>query len=209
MDVEKLSIRAAFAIAYMAAKASEHLTAGPTRPAESQSPSDPALRPLPTRGHPSRGNRTVCSPTQGSLRSIQRTRRRPGQRGTQQAQPPRLPRCARNNRTTHISRRTRRIRSSSPPAEQRTNPQRDNHAHTRQPATTTTPSETPAATLRYLTKHGEEPPMLSRDPCPDGQTEQAPREILGRPAGEGHSSTAPHTCYIKKPVKDILQSSFS
>ena len=38
VDVEKLSIRAAFAIAYMAARASEHLTADPTRPAESQSP---------------------------------------------------------------------------------------------------------------------------------------------------------------------------
>ena len=35
MDVEKLSIRAAFAIAHMAAKANEHLTADPTLPAES------------------------------------------------------------------------------------------------------------------------------------------------------------------------------
>ena len=42
MDVEKLSIRAAFAIAYMAAKANEHLTRLIRRDrAESQSPSDP------------------------------------------------------------------------------------------------------------------------------------------------------------------------
>ena len=31
MDVEKLSVRTAFAIAYMAAKAGEHLTADPAR----------------------------------------------------------------------------------------------------------------------------------------------------------------------------------
>ncbi|ESU43041.1 Hypothetical protein GSB_153957 [Giardia duodenalis] len=34
-------------------------------------------------------------------------------------------------------------------------------AHTRQPATTTTPSETPATTLHHPAEHGEEPPILS------------------------------------------------
>ena len=53
MDVEKPSIRAAFAIAYMAARASEHLTRLIRRDrAESQSPSDSALHPLLTRGAP-------------------------------------------------------------------------------------------------------------------------------------------------------------
>ena len=81
-----------------------------------------------------------------------------------------------------------------PPAEQRTNPQRDNHAHTRQPATTTTPPETPTTTLHYLTKHGEVPPVLTSRPTfasGHGQKlSEFTREILGRPAGEGPSSTA-------------------
>ena len=86
----------------------------------------------------------------------------------QQAQPPRLPRCACNDRAAHTSRRTRRA-ILTPASRAESDPQRDNHAHTRQPATTTAPPETPAATLRYLTICGEGLPALNRNPhCSDG-----------------------------------------
>ena len=101
------------ATAYMVARASEHLTADPTRPAESLVTQRPALHLLLTAArHQSKRNRTVCSPTWGSLQSIQRTRRRPvseaahlrrsaNRTPAQQAQPPRRSRCARNDRAAH------------------------------------------------------------------------------------------------------------
>ncbi|ESU42883.1 Hypothetical protein GSB_151281, partial [Giardia duodenalis] len=61
------------------------------------------------------------------------------------------------------------VRSSPPASRAENDPQRD--SHTRQPATTA-PSETPATTLHYLTKHGEEPPILSTRPPPDGHIER-------------------------------------
>ena len=99
----------------------------------------------------------------------------------QLAQPPRRSKRARNDRTTHTSRITRRVRSSPPPAEQRTT-RRGTARHTRQPATTA-PPETPAATLHYLTIYGEVPPVLSRDPPspPDGQTERVYSWDFGPP----------------------------
>ncbi|ESU39867.1 Hypothetical protein GSB_155536, partial [Giardia duodenalis] len=72
---------------------------------------------------------------------------------------------------------------------------RETTTRTRQPATTTTLPETPAATLHHPAKHGEEePPILSSRPTfasGHGQKlSEFTREILGRPAGEGPSSTA-------------------
>ena len=66
-------------------------------------------------------------------------------------------------------------RSSPLPAEQRTG----NRGTARHTTATTTPPETPTTTLRYLTRHGEGPPALSRDPRPGGQTERAPRGTPG------------------------------
>ncbi|ESU39988.1 Metalloprotease, insulinase family protein, partial [Giardia duodenalis] len=71
---------------------------------------------------------------------------------------------------------------------------RETTTRTRQPATTAR-SETPAATLHHPAKHGEEePPILSSRPTfasGHGQKlSEFTREILGRPAGEGPSSTA-------------------
>ena len=123
------------ATAYMAARASEHLTAGPTRPAESQSPSDPALRPLLTREAPEQrepsrlltdidwtpGASSDSPETDGRpLGSSPKATRKPSKAAppipgdprtetpAQPAQPQRRSRCACNDRTTHISRRTRR-----------------------------------------------------------------------------------------------------
>ena len=89
-----------------------------------------------------------------------------------------------------------------PPAEQRTNPQRDNHAHTRQPATTTTPPETPATTLHHPAKHGEEPSTHFETPPPGGRDRASPSEAPAGWArrrstgsnrwGSNSSQTAPH-----------------
>ena len=171
----------------MAARANEHLTAGPTRPAESQSPSDPALHPLLTRGAPEqREPHSLLTDIDWTPRGLQRlsgNRRPPAgqlpkshQKATegspahprdprtgtpaQQAQPPRRSKCASNDRAAHIRRRTRRARLPPPASEQRTT-RRGTARHT---TATTAPPETPAATLRYLTKHGEGPSTQSRPP---------------------------------------------
>ena len=97
---------------------------------------------------------------------------------------------ARATTERRTGRRTRRVRSSPSASRAENRQQRDSLPH---PAATTAPPETPAATLRYLTKHGEEPPVLtSRPTFASGwpQLSEFTREILGRPAGEGPSSTA-------------------
>ena len=144
-----------------------------------------ALRPLLARGHQSRRNRTVCSPTQGSLRSIQCTRRR----SVSEAASRHSPRdCPGAHATTERHTPGEQPDEYDPHPRQRAenDPQRD--SHTRQPATTA-PPETPAATVHYLTKHGEEPPVLSRDPpSPPDMTERATLSL--RTPQAGPSSTA-------------------
>ena len=83
----------------------------------------------------------------------------------------------------HTRRRTRRVRSSPPPAEQRTT----RRGTARHPAATTAPPETPTTTLHYLTKHGEEPPILTSRPTfasgHDQRVREFTRGMQGRPAG--------------------------
>ena len=55
-------------------------------------------------------------------------------------------------------------------------PQRDSHA---QPTATTAPSETPATTLRYLTKHGEGPSAHSRPTLPGRPDRASPSWDFG------------------------------
>ena len=103
---------------------------------------------------------------------------RSANRDPQQAQPPRLSKCASNDRATHTSRRTRRVRSSPPPAS-RARPTEGQPATRQRRLHHLRLQQRPYAILRSTGKG----PALSRDPSPGGQTERAPREILGRPAG--------------------------
>ena len=171
------------ATAYMAARASEHLTADPARPAESLVTQRPRSPPTsdpraPEQREPNRlltdinwaprglqrlsGNRW---PPAGQVPKSHRRQPRPSLKTREPRHPrsrhclPRRSRCARNDHAAHqVKNPTSAI--LTPASRAGNDPQRDNHAHTT--ATTTTPSETqqrPYAILRYTGKG----PVLSRD----------------------------------------------
>ena len=165
----------------MAAKVNEHLTRLIRRDrAESLVTGDPALRLLLTAARrQSRRNRTVCSPTQGSLRSIQRTRRPPASEAASRHSP-------RGGPLTHAT-TERHTKANSPTSDPHPLPASRELPAEGQPAhptaTTTTPPETPTTTLHYLTKHGEEPSTQSRPP--PGRPDQASHSEPPGPAGWG------------------------
>ena len=178
VDVEKLSIRAAFAIAYMAAKANEHLTRliRRDRPRASH-PERPALHLLLTREAPEQKElSSLLTDTGESSEHPAHPTARPARHpaGTAPAtaqvhkQQPSGAHQPKNPMNTIL---TTRQPSREPAAEgQPATRQRRQLHHLR-------PQQRPYAILRYAGKS----PVLSRDPPspPDGQTERAPREIAG------------------------------
>ena len=144
------------------------------RPADHRRPRCPTSAPRGTRAegtepfaHRHRGVFGVSSAPDGGPVSKAACPRGVASRDPQQAQTPRLSKCARNDRTAHQANNpTSAILTPCQPS--REPAYRGTATHTRQPATTA-PSETPTTTLHHPAKHGKSP-VLSRDPRPGGHS---------------------------------------